>query len=30
MVKVAGHGYYGTLREKLGWGGSNVNRNTSK
>jgi NAD+ kinase len=21
MVRVAGHGYYRTLREKLGWGG---------
>lgn len=29
MAKVAGHGYYGTLREKLGWGGSNRSRNTS-
>ncbi len=23
LVEVAGHGYYRTLREKLGWGGSN-------
>jgi NAD+ kinase len=26
MAKVAGHSYYGTLREKLGWGGSNRSR----
>jgi len=26
LVEVAGHGYYRTLREKLGWGGSNVRR----
>ncbi len=26
LVEVAGHGYYRTLREKLGWGGSNFRR----
>jgi NAD+ kinase len=26
LVEVAGHGYYRTLREKLGWGGSNFHR----
>lgn len=26
LVEIAGHGYYCTLREKLGWGGSNARR----
>src|SRR5207237_8022026 len=26
LIEVAGHGYYRTLREKLGWGGSNSYR----
>jgi NAD+ kinase len=26
LVEIAGHAYYRTLREKLGWGGSNVRR----
>ena len=26
LIEVAGHGYYRTLREKLGWGGSNSRR----
>ena len=26
MVEVKGHSYYRTLREKLGWGGSRINR----
>ena len=26
LVEAAGHGYYRTLREKLGWGGSNFRR----
>lgn len=30
LVKVAGHSYYRTLREKLGWGGQLENKRTSK
>ncbi len=26
LVEISGYGYYRTLREKLGWGGSNVRR----
>jgi NAD+ kinase len=28
LVEAHGHGYYRTLREKLGWGGSNTRRRT--
>jgi NAD+ kinase len=30
LIKVAGHSYYRTLREKLGWGGQLENKRTSK